>query len=37
MSMPAQFDPLVDLDGLWTTELADRYLPLPELPAARYE
>lgn len=32
MAMPAQFDPLIDLDGMWTTELADRYLPLPELP-----
>lgn len=37
MAMPAQFDPLIDLDGMWTTELADRYLPLPELPTARYE
>jgi hypothetical protein len=26
-----------DFDGLWTTRLADRYLPLPELPTARYE
>ncbi|MFE0591033.1 Uma2 family endonuclease [Micromonospora echinospora] len=37
MAMPMQFDPLVDLDGMWTTALADRYLPLPELPQARYE
>ncbi|SCL15199.1 Uma2 family endonuclease [Micromonospora inyonensis] len=37
MAMPMQFDPLVDLDGMWTTTLADRYLPLPELPQARYE
>ncbi|MEQ4305216.1 Uma2 family endonuclease [Plantactinospora sp. B6F1] len=37
MAMPAQFDPLVDFDGMWTTQLADRYLPLPELPTARYE
>lgn len=37
MSMPMRFDPLVDLDGIWTTSLADRYLPLPELPPARYE
>jgi hypothetical protein len=36
MAMPAQFDPLVDFDGMWTTQLADRYLPLPELPTARY-
>ncbi|MBV9846881.1 MAG: Uma2 family endonuclease [Kutzneria sp.] len=31
------FDPLVDLDGLWTTELAERYLPIPGMPAAKYE
>ncbi|MBF9133295.1 hypothetical protein I0C86_30670 [Plantactinospora sp. S1510] len=37
MAMPAQLDPLVDFDGMWTTQLADRYLPLPELPTARYE
>lgn len=36
-AMPLQFDPLVDFDGLWTTRLADHYLPLPELPTARYE
>jgi Uma2 family endonuclease len=37
MPMPATFDPLVDFDGLWTTDLADHYLPLLELPEARYE
>jgi Uma2 family endonuclease len=37
MAMPAGFHPLVDLDGLWTTALADQFLPLPELPAAKYE
>lgn len=37
MAMPSPFDPLVDFDGMWTTELADRYLPLRELPNARYE
>jgi hypothetical protein len=37
MAMPATFDPLIDFDGLWTTDLAERYLPLPELPDARYE
>jgi Uma2 family endonuclease len=31
------FDPLVDLDGLWTPELADRYLPIDGAPPARYE
>jgi Uma2 family endonuclease len=35
--LPDTFDPLVDFDGMWTTDLADRYLPLPELPDARYE
>lgn len=37
MAMPATFDPLIDFDGLWTTDLAERYLPLPELPHARYQ
>ncbi|QSB15850.1 Uma2 family endonuclease [Natronosporangium hydrolyticum] len=36
MAAPA-FDPLVDLDGLWTTALADRFLPDPQLPSASYE
>jgi Uma2 family endonuclease len=31
------FDPLVDFDGLWTTKLAEQFLPDPRLPAARYE
>lgn len=35
---PAEpFDPLVDLAGLWTTRLAEQYLPLDELPPAKYE
>ncbi|WBB78770.1 Uma2 family endonuclease [Micromonospora sp. WMMD882] len=37
MAMPMEFDPLVDFAGSWTTQLADRYLPLPELPPVRYE
>lgn len=38
MAMPAPaFDPLVDLDGLWTTKLAERYLPLPGVPVGKYE
>ncbi|MGC5334915.1 hypothetical protein [Micromonospora sp. DT62] len=37
MAMPMRFDPLVDLDGRWTTQFADRYLPLPELPDTRHE
>lgn len=32
-----EFDPFVDFDGLWTTRLADDYLPDPRLPAAKYE
>lgn len=31
------FDPLVDFDGLWTPELAERYLPIEGAPPARYE
>jgi Uma2 family endonuclease len=37
VAMPASFDPLVDLDGLWTTKLADDFLPDPRMPAAKYE
>lgn len=37
MAMPMRFDPLVDLDGIWTTQLAEQYLPLPQLPDVRYE
>lgn len=33
----APFDPLVDLDGLWTPELAERYLPISGMPRAKYE
>lgn len=28
----SRFDPLVDLDGLWTPALADRYLPTRDAP-----
>jgi Uma2 family endonuclease len=31
------FDPLVDLHGMWTTELAEKYLPIPGEPRAKYE
>lgn len=31
------FDPLIDFAGRWNYKLANRYLPLPELPKARYE
>ncbi|HZX02924.1 Uma2 family endonuclease [Kribbella sp.] len=40
MAAPApeySFDPLIDLDGLWTVELAQRYLPIDGMPPARYE
>jgi len=35
--MASGFDPLVELRGLWTTELAERYLPIEGLPPAKYE
>ncbi|MET9326400.1 Uma2 family endonuclease [Tsukamurella sp. NPDC003166] len=31
------FDPLMEFAGGWTTELAERYLPIEGAPAARYE
>jgi hypothetical protein len=31
------FDPSIDLDGLWTVELARRYLPIEGMPPTRYE
>ncbi|WP_344872808.1 Uma2 family endonuclease [Allokutzneria multivorans] len=31
------FDPLIDLAGMWTTELAERYLPIPGTPLVKYE
>lgn len=35
--IPERFDPLVDFDGLWTLELAERYLPIDGAPPAWYE
>ncbi len=32
-----EFDPLVELHGVWTPELADRYLPIPGMPPVKYE
>jgi Uma2 family endonuclease len=32
-----EFDPLRDLDGVWTTVLAEQYLPLPGVPKVKYE
>ncbi|MFC7618400.1 hypothetical protein ACFQV2_38590 [Actinokineospora soli] len=26
------FDPLVEFEGVWTTELAEQYLPIPGAP-----
>ncbi|MGN9893317.1 Uma2 family endonuclease [Micromonospora sp. L31] len=37
MAMPERFDRLYDFDGVWTTGLADRYLPPRDLPDARFE
>ncbi|MQA24456.1 MAG: Uma2 family endonuclease [Micromonosporaceae bacterium] len=31
------FDPLIHLDGLWTLELAQRFLPIDGMPPTRYE
>ncbi|MFB9906843.1 Uma2 family endonuclease [Allokutzneria oryzae] len=33
----APFDPLVELAGMWTTDLAERYLPVPGVPPVKYE
>lgn len=33
----APYDPLVALEGSWTTDLAERHLPIPNAPPARYE
>jgi Uma2 family endonuclease len=32
-----EFDPLVELSGLWTMELAERYLPIEGVAGAKYE
>ena len=32
-----RFNPLVDLDGLWTTDLAEQFLPIDGMPPAKYE
>lgn len=40
MAAPAYdrpFEPLIDLDGLWTLELAERFLPIEGMPPTRYE
>lgn len=36
-AMPLPFDPLVDLHGIWTTEMAELYLPIPGAPRVKYE
>jgi Uma2 family endonuclease len=36
-AMPLPFDPLVDMHGIWTTELAELYLPIPGAPRVKYE
>ncbi|WP_132110805.1 Uma2 family endonuclease [Actinocrispum wychmicini] len=35
--MRGPFDPLVELHGVWTTDLAERYLPIEGMPPAKYE
>jgi Uma2 family endonuclease len=35
--MVTEFDPLRDLAGKWTTDLAEQYLPLPSHPYHTYE
>lgn len=36
--LTSEFDPLVELYGMWTTELAEHYLPIPHAPlVGRYE
>ncbi|GAB3485232.1 hypothetical protein [Amycolatopsis cihanbeyliensis] len=32
-----EFDPLVEFYGMWNTELAEQYLPLPRVHARKYE
>jgi len=36
-ALSSRFDPLVELYGMWTTELAEHYLPVPGAPPAKYE
>ena len=36
-AMPMPFDPLVDLHGMWTTELAEHHLPIQGAPRVKYE
>ena len=35
--LPSRFDPLVELAGLWTAQMAERYLPIEGMPPAKYE
>lgn len=34
---PPEFDPLVEFYGMWNTELAEHYLPIPWTHARKYE
>ncbi|MFD1045970.1 Uma2 family endonuclease [Kibdelosporangium lantanae] len=37
-ALTSEFDPLVELYGMWTTELAEHYLPIPNAPlVGKYE
>lgn len=38
MPLPSyDFDPLIDFAGQWNVRLAERYLPRPDMPKAKYE
>ncbi|TCP57370.1 putative restriction endonuclease [Tamaricihabitans halophyticus] len=37
VTTPSGFDPLVEFYGMWNTELAERYLPIPHTHARKYE
>lgn len=34
---PAHFDPLIELQGVWTTRFAEDYLPIAGAPPVKYE
>ncbi|WP_158879566.1 Uma2 family endonuclease [Amycolatopsis anabasis] len=37
LTVPSEFDPLVEFYGMWNTELAEHYLPIPRVHAHKYE
>lgn len=36
-AFPAHFDPLIELQGVWTTRFAEDYLPIAGAPPVKYE